>query len=75
MQELIDLFSRNQRQLAKQVFVCCMIFKLISAKAETLQNFTFMGAMVFEIAGGRMARPPSVLGKRCGYQKAWKRKG
>ena len=38
--------------------------------SNILQNFTFMGAAVFEIAEGDPADPPS-FAIRCGYQKAW----
>ena len=37
--------------------------------SNTPQNFTFTGAVVFEMAGG--SGRSQLLGIRCGYQKAW----
>ena len=50
-------------------FYTSKTFKDVS---NTLQNFEFIRAMVFEIAKGPPDPPP---GKSCGYQMAWKRKG
>ena len=51
------------------------ISKMFKDVSNAKQNFMFMRATGFEIVGGGGSGRASSHGIRCGYQKAWYKKG